>query len=418
MWLAVLLSLAAAPAAASTVTLRECYDWAVARSEELAARAADIEVSRARARVSLASALPRLDWNLTDTYQDPGGVRELEQRGFGGFVGKEQIESKFTLTQPVFSGLREQSARAGFKREAERDRLNLRRAESRLYERVAGAFYDVLSHETELASTGASLQLATNRVKELEGFLRLGKARASELYSARAQAAALRAALDQLSARIGSAREDLSRLTGRDVAESPLQDELVFPPPAPTLDEALAAARERADVRARREDVAARRLRVRYERGFRWPTIDLSGNWYTRRATFLDVIDWDLKLEASVPLFRGGGVAAAIKGAEAALRASEALLRELDNDVASAVRKLHRELSAAVLETRSLEDAASAAQDGYDALMKEYRLGLVTNLEVLTALDQLQAQKRARDAARYKTKRLYVQLGVAVESLP
>jgi len=39
-------------------------------------------------------------------------------------------------------------------------------------------------------------------------------------------------------------------------------------------------------------------------------------------------------------------------------------------------------------------------------------LGLVTNLDVLQALDLLQAQKNDLNAARVKAKRLYVELGV------
>src|SRR5687767_4628543 len=79
----------------SSVTLLQCYDWAKERSENLKIRREDIAQSDARARAALGGALPRLDWELTDTWQDPSGVDELEKKGFSGFVEKEQVESKF-----------------------------------------------------------------------------------------------------------------------------------------------------------------------------------------------------------------------------------------------------------------------------------------------------------------------------------
>jgi outer membrane protein len=417
---ALFIAAAAASAApiTSTVTLSQCYDWARERSEELRVRREDVEVSRQRARASLAGALPRLEWELVDTFQDPDGVRELQSQGFGGFVQREQIESKFSLTQPLFSGLREHSARSGFKREKARDELLLSRAEKRLYERTAELFFGVLAQESEAASTAASLRLATSRARELEGFLRLGKARDSEVFSAQAQAAALRASLEAGRARIGTARDELSRLTRRDLSEAPLSDEPA-PTAPPPVDEALARARSRADVRALREDLEAKRRRVAYERGLYWPSVDAVGNYYTRRAApFMRAIDWDVQLKLNVPIFQGGAVSASVKSAQAAERAALASLEGLEADVEASVRKLHRELAATLEQSSALDAAARAARDAYDALMKEYRLGLTTNLEVLAALDQLQAQSLARDAARFRLKRLAASLAVAVESAP
>jgi outer membrane protein TolC len=400
-----------------SVTLQQCYEWAKLKSEDLKIRREDIAQSDARARAALGTALPRVEWELNDTFQDPAGVRRLERQGFGGFVQKEQVESKFTLTQTLFSGFKERAATTGFRKESARDALLLERAEKRLYERTAAAFYDVLLNETEQGSTQASLTSARDRVKELKGFLKLGKARDSEVFSAHSQQMALQAALRRSEARAGGARDELSRLTGRDLSAAPLIDALASPVPLLPLEEALDAARGRADLRARREDAAAKERRVRFESASYWPSLDLTGSYYTRRATFLSAIDWDLKLTAKVPLFQGGAVSARVKGARAAQRQAELALLELESEVITAVRSLHRELAAAVDEAAALADAARSAQDGYDALMKEYKLGLVTNLEVLTALDLLQLRRRERDSSLYRTKRLFVQLGVAVEKL-
>jgi len=65
-----------------------------------------------------------------------------------------------------------------------------------------------------------------------------------------------------------------------------------------------------------------------------------------------------------------------------------------------------------------LDEASIAARKSFDAQRKEYGLGLVTNLDVLQAVDLLQSQNMARDTARLKVKRLYINLRVALEQMP
>ena len=405
-------------AQASGVTLGQCYEWARAQSEDLKIRSEDIRRAQARARGAIGSALPQLDFKLTSTWQQPSGVEKLQAKGFAGFVEKNQVESKFTAEQALFSGLREFSAQAGFERETERDRLRFERAERELYERTAEAFFAAIGHETNRANTGAAHALSEDRLKELRGFLRLGKARESEVFSARAQAAALKGQLDQIDGDAFSARQELSYLTGHDLSAVPLIDESPLPGEPPPVNDLIERARERTDIRAQREDVAAQKMRIRYERGSYWPTLDLTGNYYTERATFLKDIDWDVILDVGVPLNRGGTVSSAVKEAKSAYQQSLLALQQMERWVVYAVRKNHGELAAALREVQSMEAAAQAARQSYESLRKEYRLGLVTNLEVLQALDQLVTQQNAAASARIKAKRLFVQLNVATEQLP
>ncbi|HVE14929.1 MAG TPA: TolC family protein [Elusimicrobiota bacterium] len=402
----------------SSVTLRRCYDWALAQSEDLRRRQEDIVQADASARAAMGGLFPKASYDFTDTYQDPKGVDTLNSQGFGGFIQKEQPESKFTLRQPLFSGLREFSAFSGFRQQSLRDSYRFQRASRELYLATAGSFYSVVGQEVEWANTNAGLELARSRIKELQGFKRLGKARDSEVFTAQAHAAALQAQLKQIEARIGSARAELSFLTGKDLARAPLADELPDRPAFATLEESLAAGQERSDVRAQKADLAANELKVRYEKGGYWPSIDVSGHYYTRRATYLSAIHWDAMLSLDVPIFEGGTTRANVRRALSAYRQSELALSELARRVAYLVGRTHGELLAAAAEAQSQEEAAAAAQKSYDSLLEEYRLGLVTNLDVLQALDLLQTQRNARDAARLNVKRLFIELGVATERLP
>lgn len=400
---------------AAAVTLRQCYEWARERSEDLKIRQEDINQANARGRAALGGAYPYVDWKWTDTWQDPKGVDKLAAQGFSGFVEKSQVDSRFSIKQPIFSGLREWSAYSGFKNERTRNELLMARAEKELFAQTATAFYTVLLNESDRENVTAALGLAQDRAKELRGFRRLGKARDSEVYTAEAHFASLRAQLQQVQSRIVSSREDLSYLTGQDMTSVPLSDEIPDSPAPGALDEVIAQAKQRSDLRAQREEIAINRKKIRYQKGYYWPVVDVTGNYYTQRATFLDVIDWDVVLSVQVPLFQGGSVSARVKESQSAYKQSSLLLERMERDIIHSVRKIHSSLSSAVAETQSLEEAAKAAQQSYDSLMKEYKLGLVTNLEVIQAMDMLQAQRGAYDAARLNAKMLFIQLNVAVE---
>lgn len=418
LFLGALLPLRAADLSSATpVTLTQCYEWAKGQNEDLRIRQETIQQSQAKAQSALGDAFPRIAWKLEETWNDPSGVDELEAQGFSGFVEKRQTQSRFTAEQPLFSGLREFSAYSGFKKESKRDALRYERAAFELYNQIAETFYMVLGAETELKNTQAALNLAEDRVKELNGFLRLGKARQSELYTAKAYAAGWRANIDQIQSIIESSRHELSFLTGRDLTNTPLVDQLASDLRLVSLDDALARSKERTDLRAQHEEVDALKLRIRYEKGHFWPSADVTGNYYTERSTFLDKIDWDVILSVDFPLFQGGKVSASVKEARSQYRQSVLNLQRTERRIDSSVRKTYAELLAAVGAKKSLEDAVNAAEQSYESLRKEYRLGLVTNLDVLQAMDFLQTQKTKLDVARVRSKVLFIKLNVEMERM-
>ncbi len=91
-------------------------------------------------------------------------------------------------------------------------------------------------------------------------------------------------------------------------------------------------------------------------------TLDLLGRYYTSRATFLKVIDWDVTLSLDVPLFQGGRVVADTKRAQSVSRQSLLMLEELEREALHAVSRLHGELVSAIDELSAQDEAAQAAE--------------------------------------------------------
>jgi outer membrane protein len=66
----------------------------------------------------------------------------------------------------------------------------------------------------------------------------------------------------------------------------------------------------------------------------------------------------------------------------------------------------------------ALEKATEAARKNYEAQRHDYRLGLVTNLDVLQALTTFQENQRALDRARYTAKIDFFRLQAAAVRRP
>lgn len=398
----------------SSLDLKQCYDLALKRSEPLKLQREEIVRSQAQARAALGGAFPRITWDWRDIRQDGSG---LNSGNFGGLLEKNQVESKFALQQPLFTGLREFSAYSGFKKQEARDAWRLRQGELQLYDEVARAYFEVVALESALANNASSVELSQDRLSELKSFFRLGKSREGELFSAESQLATLKAIQVHLRGQIRVARETLSFLLGQDIGITPLLNGKNETAPTPVAF-FLSQAAQRPDVEAQRQEVLAQTLRVRYEKGSYWPNANMSGNYYTQRPSFYDPIQWDLMLNLEVPLFQGGTVAARVREARSGLQQAQLSLEYLERQIQSDVKKAHTAWTSSLEESQSVEEAYRAAKKSYEAQRREYRLGLVTNLEVINAMNLMQIAKRAWDDAGIESQRLYVALIIATGTLP
>jgi outer membrane protein TolC len=122
-------------------------------------------------------------------------------------------------------------------------------------------------------------------------------------------------------------------------------------------------------------------------------------------------VDWDASLSLRAPLYQGGRTVGTVAEIRSQKKQSELYLKEL-------TRRAYDDWVDSGAEIADLATARKAAEASHAAQIKEYRLGLVTNLDVLMALQTLLDAKRALDDARIESRRRYVALMVAAEVLP
>ena len=369
-------------------TLQDCYALALKRSEQLAIAKQAIQEAEGRFLQSLSGALPKLSFNYSHEYQS----------------GDSEPESKFTFSQPLFSGFKEFAAMAASRAEGRQFRQEESRARQLLLVDVADAFYFYGFYQEHLELTQGIVQALEDRIKELTVRVELGRSRPSELAGARSRLRRAEAEAEQTRADLGVARELLEFLTGKAVLS--VRDDLDVPMTPKTGEELAFYVPGRADVLAAREAVTAARKKAAVAQAGYWPSVSLEGNSYTQK-TAANPSDWDVTLKMSVPIFQGTQTLGKVHEASALATQAELGLSETTRRALMEIRQAYVQWESAHSRVAALKKAVDASEENYQLQAADYRLSMVSNLDVLQALADLHGIRRDYIDAVTDLKRFY-----------
>jgi outer membrane protein len=397
------------------LTLTECYQLALYRSETLAIDGEELVRLQTLYEQIRGAALPSVIFEGAYTRQDkPPPSSGLQQ----SLTLNERTEYKFTGHQTIFAGLREFYALRQTNALYRGQEHALRHARLLLYADVADSFYAVLEVGRELATTQDSLRLAQERLEELVQRNRVGISRRSEVLAQEAEVASIRATVERLKGALAVSIEVLKFLTGLETGRE-LDDTLPDPADVPAVQDYLArAARERHDLRAALERIKAAEEGVGIARAGYLPRVGLDAHYFTHREGVSAEIEWDLVLSFQIPIFEGGITQARLREARSEIRRNELELMRLQRDIALQVNRAYADLKSFQSELASLGTAVTSAEENYEIVQAEYRRSIATNIDVLSAFDQLQQARLRRDRARFQAKRSGVRLEVVSGVLP
>ncbi len=404
----------AAAAQGRPLDLAQAYQLSLARSEEIVISGSTYEETLAKADEIFAHVLPQITVMGSETLQDvPRGQSGL-------FLQKQREQGKVNFQQALFSGLREFLAFRASKDLGRAAEFRLARAKQLLYQDTARAYLDLLSAQDDIRIRDALLAITQDRVSDLKEFRKVGRARASEYLAAESAVAQQQAQLASSRAVEQVAQFRLGFLTGLDEPLAPAGT----PAPAapPELESVLSRARVRPDVEARRAEAESAETSIKVYSRQRWPTISIDGNYYFQRPpSFTSDVKWDATITGSLPLFTGGSIRAQTRQAAAQMRARRASFSEIVRVAELEAKSAHRQLRSSEAVTAALDVAARLAEENAKAQNEDYRLGQVTNLDVLGSLNALQQTRLQQNAARidayWSRVRLEVAAGVPGGSL-
>lgn len=387
--------------AAQTLTLQAAADSALASHPSVEAARARVEAADAGRSAARAALLPSLAANGSlSRFEEPmvvaplHGFDPMQPPTFDRTLVQGQLGLDYTLWDGGARGARIRGAEAAEGIETAR----MEATSMELLDGVVAAYTGVLG--TRELQAAAARQVAALTAEHDRADQRLREGTAARVEVLRAEAALLDARAQQATAeaRAGLAERNLARLMGvaPDVVVGATLADI-----APRAQVDTASVTDPRILAARRA-VDAAQARVDVERAGRLPRLSAGGGLQNYGSGAGDyVTEWQAGVRVSWPLFTGGARTAAIRSAEADLRAAREELRRAELSVAGALDAANASVAESAARARALE--ASVAQ--WEEVARIEALSLETGAGVqqdyLRAEAALFQARAGRARARY-----------------
>lgn len=318
----------------------------------------------------------------------------------------------------VFNGFRDvaNTARAGFTAE-QRKQLLLDLQQQVLLD-VAQTFYQVIRSEASVKVLENSLALQIERVKDIEARQRAGLARVLDVAQSQALASSARVSLINAQNDVRTGRATLGVLVGSAVGDAPLVDSFAIPDGVGSAYTFLTAAEAtRQDLVAARAAQEAAEQGVKEALGQYWPSVAVNANYFLSRESIPSDSDWNAILTVNIPIFSAGIIHANVRTAWSQLRQAALAEALTHRQVVEQTRVAYENFAASRTRFGELRAQLAAASEAFRQADQSYKAGLATNLERLTAQDQLLSTQLQLASEEFDTKVFYLDLVRATGAL-
>ncbi|MDF1628632.1 MAG: TolC family outer membrane protein [Alcanivoracaceae bacterium] len=401
-----LASLLCGQALADTADLTDILNAASSADPEWAAAQRSLQADQQLASQGRAALMPSLtaSYGLTRSYRDPDGP-VAESRSTSDVAA-------LTLVQPLFRPDAWYSKNQG-KALSNAGEARFEQARQDFLLRVTQRYLDVLRRWEDLHTAQAEERALSRQLEQTQERFDVGLVPITDVEEAKAAYDLSRAGLILAEADFDISRDQLEAMTGKTwIKLAGLREDLPMAGPEPALPSFWMerARSNNPQVLASRYEADSAKAAARQRTSAQLPSVNLVGRYEVVGYSNVDgpvvpgQTDYDGKsigIEASMPLFAGGGLNSQRKEASYRYQAAEEAYRLVWRDVGQGAQSLARQVQASALNVAARKQALRSADSALRATESGYEVGTRNVVDVLTAQRNLYANQRDYSAARY-----------------
>jgi len=276
---------------------------------------------------------------------------------------------------------------------------------------VARVYYEILRSEQSVRVLENSLAVQEARLRDTTGRQQAGLARPLDVAQSQAQVSSTKVLLLQAKSDVVNGRATLAYLIDAPIHTVVLPDGYDPRIDLPVLEMALRQALEsRRDLIAAQAAVRAARQDVSGAFNQYYPSLNINGNYFLTRDSTPTDSDWNGLVSLDIPIFTAGLIHADVRTAWSRYRQAVLTQRQLNRQIDAAIRTALENLTSTLARLDELRVQATAARQALRQADESYRVGLATNLERLTAQDQVLSAELQLASAEYDRKFFYLTL--------
>ncbi len=387
------------------VSLEDAVRLANAYNERLAIGGEQYVQALAERRRLAASLLPTLDLFGDVTLREHTGASGTTSGSGSQGSRVVSFDGGFTAQYTLLTGMTDFSTVRAAEADVRMQRWLLLDLREVLMLETARAYYAVLLADRLVRVLESSATVQAERLRDVRGREAVGFARPLDVAQIESQASQTRVSLLDAENSLSNAISALRFLTNADLRQSRLTDGFEPCDGSGELETMIAqACVVRQDLLAARAGADAARAEVDASFGEYAPTVRINLDYFLTRQTSPEDLDLTSLISINLPLFSAGRIDAGARAAWSVFRERvleySLLMRQIERDVEVAAADLdvsRRRVAELEAQVKASEEALRQAESAYQA-------GLGTNLERVTAQDQLLAAqvRQAREAYTLK----------------
>lgn len=389
------------PLCAEEYTLEDLYRLALERSEKIKLSEENLVIAEIGKDKAMSVLFPRLSafGNYTrfseDKYNELNYLIQPDSAGQWGF----RLDQQFSLS------LREFTALSYSKQNIVKSREDLATTREEYLFQVAQAYYDVLRLKKALDIANANLERVAKYRDMAERRLKLGEVTKTVLLRADGELSGAKS--DKLRTENGLAMSKavLARIVG-------LQGDYSLKEHTAGEDQTLSlielqdrAYAERSDLKALADQKKMAAQQVTYARGAFWPNVALTGMYQKAdqdpASTTLNEESIYGGVGVSFPFFEGGLRKAELNEAKARERQAGYQYEDLKKTIGMEVENAYLEMITQKGNLTYLNDQLIFARDNYNAVSRQFEVGLANSIDVLDANTLLVTAERQLAQSTY-----------------
>lgn len=280
-------------------------------------------------------------------------------------------------------------------------------AEQDLIVRVTEAYFGVLSAQDTLRFTEADVKAIERQLDQAKQRFEVGLIAITDVNEAQARYDQARANAIIAQNDVDNAIESLREITGTPTGKlAELKTGVVLDPPNPASLDAWTetALQNNPSVVSAQFDADIARKEIERQDAADLPTLDLFGSYGVARTDARagsDLDDAIIGLQLEIPLYTGGGVAAATRQARFRYEAAQQVLEQRRRAVQTQVRNAYRGVLANISRVKALEAAELSAQSALEATEAGFEVGTRTLVDVLDNQRDVFLARRDLAVSRY-----------------
>lgn len=387
-------AVSARPTEQKPLTLEDAWKMTMSASEDIRIAGEGVVQADTGVDKALSTFLPKVS-------AETGYTKYNDRKVSGGVVTQPDDSTRFDMkiTQPLYTGGTEWSARRLARMRLEKSGASLGFTKQSVMLTTARAFFAVLKTQKDLEIKSAALKRAGERKKVALARFKVGEVTKSAVLRAEAETANSEAELIRAKSAIKDAKNNLKRIL------NVTEDFSVVEPEAFAVDgvseEALikTAYENRLDYKGSVLDQKLANEGITYAKGNFLPSVRLDGayDWKNQSPTtaFLVKDSVNASIILSYPLFEGGLREAELSEARSKLRESELRRYSLMKDIEVEVRQAYNNLESARAVIDAYKKQLSFAEEDYKMVFEQFKFGVATTVDVIDADTTLISAQRS-----------------------